>query len=200
MDSPQIIGVCGYEHNSGTTHLCLSLANYLCNKRLAKTAYIELNPSDQISSLKNKDCRTRFSHYHIDFFPNSTLSSYNNILSGKHQYYVIDFGVLNINTLNDFMRCDIKFAICSLSPWKTTSLTKFLNLFIDNNVNIEKDITLLGYPVESKPYNKEISEMPQEIYCIPYLQNPFHITSGYFNFFEMILQRKKIYHAKRQKF
>ena len=132
MDSPQIIGVCGYEHNSGTTHLCLSLANYLCNKRLAKTAYIELNPSDQISSLKNKDCRTRFSHYHIDFFPNSTLSSYNNILSGKHQYYVIDFGVLNINTLNDFMRCDIKFAICSLSPWKTTSLTKFLNLFIDN--------------------------------------------------------------------
>ena len=98
------------------------------------------------------------------------------------------------------MRCDIKFAICSLSPWKTTSLTKFLNLFIDNNVNIEKDITLLGYPVESKPYNKEISEMPKEMYCIPYLQNPFHITSGYFNFFEMILQRKKIYHAKRQKF
>ena len=67
-------------------------------------------------------------------------------------------------------------------------------------MNIEKDITLLGYPVESKPYNKEISEMPKEIYCIPYLQNPFHITSGYFNFFEMILQRKKIYHAKRQKF
>ena len=75
-----------------------------------------------------------------------------------------------------------------------------IEFFIDNNVNIEKDITLLGYPVESKPYNKEISEMPKEIYCIPYLQNPFHITSGYFNFFEMILQRKKIYHAKRQKF
>ena len=113
--------------------------------------------------------------------------------------YVKSF-ISDINTLNDFMRCDIKFAICSLSPWKTASLTKFLNLFIDNNINIEKDITLLGYPVESKPYNKEISEMPKEIYCIPYLQNPFHITSGYFNFFEMILQRKKIYHAKRQKF
>ena len=138
MDSPQIIGVCGYEHNSGTTHLCLSLANYQSNKRLALTAYIVLISSFQIISLKNKDCSTRFSHYHIDFFPNSTLSSYNYILSGNHQYYVIDFGVLNINTLNDFMSCDIIFAICSLSPWKTTSLTKYLNLFIDNNVNIEK--------------------------------------------------------------
>ena len=86
----KIIGVASVEHGLGTTHIALTLANYLCSKLGMKTAYIELNPSHQIQTLISKQGKPSFLYKGIVFYPNTTVTSLPEILRMDYRYFILD--------------------------------------------------------------------------------------------------------------
>lgn len=156
----------------------MALSNYLCNKKLGKTAYIEINASNEVFSIGEKDV---FDFMNITFYSSVTHSRLSEILQKNYKYFVLDFGTINEFTIKEFMRCDIRIALCSHSPWKKKSLSHFICFLKAQNVNITKDIKLLGNLVEKKT--------SKHFDSVPFIPNPFLLTSQYFWFFENLLER-----------
>ena len=170
------------EHNIGSTCLSIALANYLCNKKKASTAYVELNSTKEIQCMFGRSNSLTFSKVGIDIYPSMTLSSLSKLFNKHYDCLVIDFGVLNLYTFTEFMRCTDRLAIATDAPWKKSQLDAFLLEFKNNNINVKEDIKLLGNlsTKKVKPFHQ----------TIPYFENPFQLTSDSFGFFEEILERK----------
>ena len=175
--------------NIGTTHVAMALSNYLCNKRLSSTAYVEVNGTNEISCLRKKPTDEMFRHMNIAFYPNSTFSMFNEIRKKEYKYIILDFGVLNTYSAKEFMRCDKRYILCSCSPWKEGQFSNYLGFLEENNINVNTDITLLGNLVEKNSYPDNFKFMNHKFDSIPYIANPFLITSQYFKLFENILER-----------
>ncbi len=184
---PQItVGVCGYSRNSGVTNFCLCLANYFANKCLLPTAYIEANPTREISML-NYGQKQNFSYMGIDFYPEVKNHSIHSLFSQDYSYVVLDLGVYNTANIPILNGCTYQFMVCNLSPWKINCLDNFIknyntrNFFTDN-------LTILGNP-GTLQYDKALRPKIKFHYePVPYFPNPFQITSDNLDFFNKILQ------------
>ena len=179
---PQTIGVCGMAHNIGTTNLCLSTANYLANKRLQATAYLELNATREIAQLNPSSSPGRFTYMGIDFYPDATLRQLPELLQLKYSYFVLDFGVPNAYTFPEFLRCDLKFTVCSYSPWKRQQYDNFYRHYNKNNELHHTNVKVLGNYGIKDTGNKNCE-------TIPFLPNPFQLAPGEFTFFDRLLER-----------
>ena len=164
----------------------------MSNKCRYSVAYVELNATNQIFLLNNRKSNGTFSKIGIDFFQNITLATLSDVLSHDYDFFVLDFGVLNQFTINEFKRCNLQLAICPLSPWKRNIFDEFVNMLKDNYTNYQKQITFLG--------NNKIKENLTQIHhvykinilSLPFLSNPFQITSEDFDFFKRVLERNNI--------
>lgn len=156
------------------------MCNYLSNKCGRKTCYVELNATDEISYASGE-----LSHIGVDFFPSVTLQALPKILNLNYDYIILDFGTLNQYTMNEYERCNYKYAICPLQPWKKRSLENFLEMLQKNNNKYREHITLIGY-TEIKEFKSK------DIIGIPFFQNPFQITSNEFIHLEKVLERNNI--------
>ena len=127
--APQLVGVCGSVHNVGTTHISLALCNYMSNKCMYRTAYVELNGTHEILSLSKTADEKVFTYKNVDFFPHAVMSTLTEILNMRYERVIIDFGILNPNTLKEFMRCDVRIAVCTISKWNRGALNRIIELF-----------------------------------------------------------------------
>lgn len=111
-----------------------------------------------------------------------TITGLSDILKLNYLNFVIDFGVPNIYTYSELKRCTHRLAVVYGSPWKKQRLESFLAELEKNNIFLKEDIMLLG--------NLRIKENKPFSATIPFIENPFQITSKYFGFFEELLERK----------
>lgn len=188
--SPKIIAIGGLEHNCGTSCVCLAISNFLENKLRKKTAYIELNPTNQIASLSKEKKEASFRYLGIYMFPKASLSTLPHILQMHFDYFVLDFGILNPYTLKEFNRCNKKFLVMDLCLWKKRKNQEKLEQFIkENTLELEHVILLMNHLTKesttlrfSKLFSKQIS--------LPYIKNPFQLTPDDFKFYEKLLEEK----------
>ena len=179
---PQTIGVCGMIHNIGTTNLGLATANYLANKCFEATAYLELNATNEIYQLNPKPSTGKFTYMGIDFFPEATLRQLPEFLQMNYSYFVLDFGVPNAYTFSEFLRCGLKYCVCSYSPWKRQQYDDFYRHDNKNNELHHTHVKVLG--------NYEIKDSGNKnCETIPFLPNPFQLAPGEFTFFDRLLER-----------
>lgn len=149
----------------GTTHIALTLANYLCSKLGMKTAYIELNTHNHISALVKKRKKPSFHYKGIVFYPNTNVTSLPEILRKDYRFFILDMGVLTTYTANEFLRCDKSFLICSPSKWRKNQLHKKIESLFKNqkqncftlimNLNYEESYTYISFPYISNPFQIE---------------------------------------------
>ena len=185
------IGICALEHGSGTTCISLALSHFLCNKMRKKTAYIELNTSNQISSLSGKRQKTTFLFMGITFFPNVTLARLPEILQKRFDYFVLDMGILNTNTAYEFSRCQKQFLVGSMSLWKQEKTVKNLEqLQKITNMN-QEHMVFLGNPMIKESLCSGRFKAFSKVISVPFIENPFQIASKDFSFFESLLERNK---------
>ena len=192
INFPQTIAICGMGHNMGTTCLSLAISNYLCSKQLKSVAYIEVNSTDEIYQLNPKLKRENFKYMGIDFFPNKTISDLTGVINSKYEYFIMDFGVLNGYTAKEFNRCQTRFAICDHRDWKFDQIEAFLKndtLWTDKLMD---NLIIMGN-ISTSNCKKFRKEHGYDILSIPTIQNPFHLTSEFFVFFEELLKRS-LYH------
>lgn len=171
----------------GVTCICLALSNFICSKLGRKTAYIELNTTNQIYSLFHGRNKKTFSYFGIDFFPCVTVTSLSEILNKNYDFFILDMGVLNVYTAREFSKCDKQFLVCSLSKWKKHQTMEKLNqLFQQTNLN-QRRVTILDNLHSKK--STSFSMLDNRI-TIPFIPNPFQIETNLFCVFHRILERK----------
>lgn len=155
-----------------------------------KTAYIELNTSSQISSLHKRHVQKPFNYLGIGIFPCVTVTSLSEILALNYDYFVLDIGVLNAYTLKDFLKCDQRFLVCSLSKWKVQKTKEKLEKFFQyNNINTAH-VTVLCNLVEEESKVLNFSNLSFPIISFPFIPNPFQLKPDVFHVFHQILERK----------
>jgi hypothetical protein len=187
---PRTIGICGVEHGIGTTHIALALSNYLRSKRGLSTAYLELNASHQIGCLSDGKGNGFFRFLKIDFYPETKWDQLPDILGTNYSCVIFDMGTLGTAAYPEFVRCDLKLVVCSIRPWKSGSLSNWLgrhqslynicseDIIFLGNMGIKEDLAVCG-----RRY-----QIP--MLAVPYLENPFQLTSSDWTFFEKLLKEK----------
>ena len=103
-------------------------------------------------------------------------------LQMNYSYFVLDFGVPNAYTFSEFLRCGLKYCVCSYSPWKRQQYDDFYRHYNKNNELHHTHVKVLG--------NYEIKDSGNKnCETIPFLPNPFQLAPGEFTFFDRLLER-----------
>lgn len=177
------------ERGLGTTHIALTLANYLCSKVGMKTAYIEFNTTNQISALCKTQGTQVFSYKGIDFFPRVSVTSLLEILNYDYQYFVIDMGVLNTYTIQEFLRCDKQFLVCSPGKWRQSQTKEKIETLFKNE-RLQNHVTVILNLSKSKSTFSVFSNMGRCV-SFPFIENPFQIIPDNFHALYQILNEER---------
>lgn len=127
-----------------------------------------------------------FSFLGIDFFPCVTVTSLSEILSKKYDYFILDMGVLNIYTAQEFSKCDKQFLVCSLCKWKKAQTKEKLNHLYNQTYIHQECVTVLDNLQVRKSI---ISTLFENRIPIPFILNPFHLEPDLFRVFYQMLER-----------
>ena len=174
------------ERGLGTTHIALSLANFVCSKLGMKTAYIELNTTNQIHVLSRNERKSSFTYKGIVFYPNTTVTSLSEILHKNYRYFIIDMGVLNTYTTTEFLRCDKQFLICSQSQWRYPQIKEKIEKLLKSNHNMNCLQLIMNLSEKESTFHF----FPESCACIfmPYIPNPFQLEPKHFRVFSLLLR------------
>ena len=152
-----------------------------------RTAYIELNTSNQIYSLSVGRIKKNFTYHGITFYPCVTVTSLPEILNKDFDFFILDMGVLNIYTAKVFANCDKQFLVCSLVKWKEQqTLERITKLFEQTYLHQEQIVFLNNLQTKGSTL---FSTFKHRI-SIPFIPNPFQIETQLFHVFHQILERK----------
>ena len=152
-----------------------------------KTAYIELNTTNQINSLVTTQGNNVFSYKGIDFFPNASVTSLIEILNLNYQYYILDIGVLSTYNLKEFLRCDKQFLVCSSRKWKLQNAKEKIDSIFKNKKAL-KFVTMIMNLSEKEIHYSIFSNLHNCV-SFPFIENPFQLTIGHVHVMAQILER-----------
>jgi hypothetical protein len=178
------------EHGIGTTHIALALSNYLCSKCGLSIACLELNASRQIGALSDGKGKGFFRYLKIDFYPETKLDQLPDILGKNYSCVVFDMGTLGTAAYPEFVQCNLKLVVCSVRPWKSGSFENWLNRHQYLYSIFSEDFIFLG----NMGIKEELAVCTRRyrlpMLAVPYLENPFQLTSSDWTFFEKLLKEK----------
>lgn len=147
-----------------------------------------MNGSREICTLSQESSSDKpFVHQRITYYPSMTLLQLPKVLSRHYRYYVLDFGRPNLHTMRAFERCDIRLVIGSVCPWKKTQFIQSVHSIFYNDKNKEDNVYLGNFMEHKRDLEPIEQQCDVHIVPVPFLPNPFRITSKDFAFFEEIL-------------
>ncbi len=120
---PRIIGVAGTGRGTGTTHLCVLAANYLCSACGRETAVLEWNRHGDFARFGSvctggQTAESRYRIQNVDFYPQAAGSVLADCLHGGYEEILIDFGTLGEQPPEEPLRCHRVFLTVSFSEWQ----------------------------------------------------------------------------------
>lgn len=129
-----VIGIVGTHTGVGVTHTGIMLSNYLSEHKSVKTAYLEMNEEDDFKHLlyayeRCTEETMEQNHFHINhttYYKNVRDSELVTIFNEDFEYLILDFGTEFNKNRSEFLRCDIKLVIGSLTEWKRHELFEFV--------------------------------------------------------------------------
>lgn len=177
MERKESIGILGVQSGVGVTHLGVAMMEYSLRYRRRRTAYVELSGNHEIEQLQ--DLAGKKFHYpgHAMFFPNQSDRSPGEWLQSDCDTYIVDGGSDFYRSKNEFMRCDKKLVLMSLSPWKNQEVEQFMT-YIYEGEKWGSSVTLLAH-LGNKEDKKEFQKKYKiPIYCSPYIEDPFRLKKA----------------------
>ena len=151
-----------------------------------KTAYIELNTTNQIHALSRTQGKPSFTYKGIVFYPNTLVTSLPEILQKNYRYFVIDMGVLNTYTTTEFLRCDKRFLICSPSKWRYVYEKEKIEKLFKNQHNTNCFQMIMN--LHQKESTFSIFSKSCNSISIPFIENPFQLEPKHFHVFSLLLR------------
>lgn len=197
IPAPATIGVCGTTVNSGVTHFSISLCNFLHSRFLARTAYLEVNSSHEIAALSSKkDPTIPFRCNGVSYYPEITLRQLREQLHLQHKYKILDFGVLTPYSFPEFVRCDYCIVLTNVSIWKDRQLLQFIEELKKTNLgkDYKTNVRFMSMGNLKKDRKRVETSYGIRVIPVPFLENPFQVSSHDFGFFEQIWKGKQLSH------
>lgn len=133
-----VIGLAGCGRGVGTSHLAISLANYLTGVKRKKTALLEWNDHgdfERIGRFAGKEWRETdqsrnkgevFRIMEVDYYKMADPSVLSFCLGRDYHYIILDYGEVTESSLCECARCDRKILVGSLSEWKAEAFLEVL--------------------------------------------------------------------------
>lgn len=150
-----------------------------------KTAYIELNSTNQIHTLSQEQGKPSFLYKGIVFYPNTTVTSLPEILREDYRYFILDMGVLTTHTIPEFLRCDKSFLVCSPRKWRYSKIKEKIEFLF--HYQQQNCFTLIMNLTEKESiFTNFFKDFEQ--FCFPYVSNPFHLEPHNFHALYLILK------------
>lgn len=129
----KVIGLIGTHKGAGVTHTSIMLASYLSKSKSYKVAYLEMCDEDDIKHLLyawddwDEPLEERqFCIYNTTYYRNVREPELIRILNEEYEYFILDFGTDFNKNKSEFLRCDLKLVIGSLTEWKRQKLFQFI--------------------------------------------------------------------------
>ena len=116
-----------------------------------------------------------------DYYPAVTANEIPLLLNQGYDYLILDAGALDEGLFPEFLRCDRKFVLGSLAPWKSWEYESFFQKFTDN-IHLGEGFDYLvqtGSTKESVSFSKTHRIKMQ---TVPFIKNPFRIEKELFPF------------------
>ncbi|MBR3812092.1 MAG: hypothetical protein IKJ16_07190 [Agathobacter sp.] len=137
-----------------------------------KTAYIELNTSNHISSILARKEKPPFSYKGIVFYPNTSVTSLSELLHKDYACFILDMGVLTTQSVAEFLRFDKPFLVCSPGKWRRSQSIEQLEKLFKNfhHQHCTVIVNLCEKESNYAPLLKTCEHIP-----FPFLQNPFQL-------------------------
>jgi len=188
-----IIGILGTHKGAGVTHLCILLANYFGEWGGQKTAFLECYPQRDIQYLQNYiygrteglEEKDSFKVHRVTYHKNVREQEVAEIIGDNYDCVILDLGTDFFKSKNEFLRCDIRIVVSSLTIWKQHEIEKFIH----NTCHI-KDSNLWTYAIpfgKSRDINQAAKELQREIYGIPYEPDPFTLSTDTIKLFQKLI-------------
>jgi Flp pilus assembly CpaE family ATPase len=155
----QIIGFYGVDTGVGTTHLAIAAANYAAREWGAPTAVVELGSRPCIHWMDEEACGDSFTYEDVSYYPQTNPAQMPELLNSRYSYLILDLGC-EADTWQEFLRCDLKYLVASMSPWRMRQAENFM---AEHELECSNKYFTALLTVTGTVYEKK--EIPTEVSC-----------------------------------
>ncbi len=185
-----IIGLIGTHPGAGVTHLGIMLSNYFSEYLGCKTAFLECGSGSDFQYLQQyfydpgEDIYNRdfFTIHRVTFYKKRNLQGIPEIIGDQYDCIVLDLGTDMVKNKSEFLRCDKKIVVSSLSVWKEHEMRQF----IENTKHLRnsEQWTYVIPFTDHAAVNRVSKKLHRKVYGIPYEPDPFFLTVSVINYFQ----------------
>lgn len=180
------IGFYGVDTGVGTTHLAIAAANYVVNEWGISAAVAELGSRPCIRDMDIDG--QGGDHFEIDgvgCYPQMELAQMPQLLNSAYRYLMLDMGCEE-SCWQEFLRCDLKYIVASLSPWRIRQAEAFMDLHENEHSKnyFTALLTVTGSVYEKKKFQRTY-HVP--VRTIPFIADPFQLEKDQMSFFQELL-------------
>ena len=172
---PVCIGVLGTARGIGTTHFAVMAANCFANGMGFKTAVAEYNGHKDFMKICDEADKTagdiqHFSYHGMDFHTCRTSGEAAKLSGSGYEVIVFDMDSSKEECLDEFIRADVRIAMCSTMMWRRGGAKTFFEQFQSVPFSAaafaadEKECKAL-----ERVYRRKIWDVPKE-------RDPFKMT------------------------
>ena len=180
------IGFYGVDTGVGTTHLAIAAANYAANEWGIPTAVAELGNRPCIRDLDlYGQAGDHFEMDGVGYYPQMELTDMPGLYNSAYRYLMLDMGC-DEGCWQEFLRCDLKYIVASLSPWRIRQAEYFMEQHKnDNSKNyFTALLTVTGNVYEKKRFQRKY-HVP--VRTIPFIADPFRLVKDQLTFFQELI-------------
>ena len=175
----------------GTTHLAIAAANYAANEWGVPAAFVELSDRPCIRTLDIDQLgETYFTEDGVRYYPQVMPEQLPFLLNGEDSYLIMDLGS-GANAWKEFLRCDLRYLVASLSPWRVDQAEKFMisHTQPDGFEHMHQNyftalLTVTGNVYEKKRF-QQLYHIP--VRSVPFMADPFRLEKSQLAFFQELL-------------
>ena len=191
------IGLIGTHHGAGVTHLSIMVASYLSEWLGKKVAYVEYGQRKDIKHMQHlyegTYCSAKegseeegfFLIHRVTYYKSVKPADLSEIIGGSFDCIILDLGMDFTKNKHEFLRCDKKIVVSSLTPWKQHELERFYEHTCHINQSDEWQYMIPF--VEKQGIKQAARDFRKQLWRIPYEPNPFSLSEETIHFFQKII-------------
>ncbi len=179
------IGIVGIGTGCGVTHLTIALANYMHSGLGRRTAIIELSGKNELETMIRKEGNKNQNLVGIHYFTDIGVGKIPEIMNSRYEVFVLDLGADYVAAREEFLRCDRKIVVGSISPWRVSAYEHFLKKVMESeNITAWEFLILFANLSDKKRIQKRYG---MQMISIPRIENPFYLKKEDMMFLQKII-------------
>ena len=121
----------------------------------------------------------------VHYFTDLGVGKMPEIMNSKYEVFVLDLGSDYTLAREEFLRCDRKIVIGSISPWKVSAYEHFIKKVMETeNITSWEFLILFANLSDKKKIQKRYGV---QMISIPWIENPFYLKKEDMMFLNKII-------------